>query len=62
MVGFGKFKLVEPVRYNPLYGLPFSTVSFSTKIPDDPDIEQNYFFWISMFDRDQRLLRQWMNT
>ena len=31
MIGFGKFKLVEPVRCNLSYGLPFPTVSFSTQ-------------------------------
>ena len=60
--GFGKFELIEHTGCNPSYGLPIPTVSFAMKIFDDPDIKQNCFVWISMFDRDQRLSRQRLNT
>ena len=51
MVGFGKIKLIEP--WNPSYRSPFETMGFAMKILDDPDIKQNCFFWVGMFDTNQ---------
>ena len=53
MISFGKIKLIEPVRWNPSHGLPSETMGLAMKILDDPDIEQNCFFWIGMFDTNQ---------
>ena len=53
MIGFGKIKLIEHIGCNPSYDLPLATMGFAMKILDDPDIGQNCFFWISMFDTNQ---------